>query len=134
MSGSLKCVAPDLPRARVAREMKAAGVHHLLVCSVDGKLAGIISDRDLQKADCVVASDMMTADPWTVQVDDGIDKVVTLMITKHISCVPVMMGKTLIGVISSSDIAVTLQCSMTLFADIFSSESTVIEEAFEEVA
>ena len=45
-----------------------------------------------------------------------------------------MMGKTLIGVISSSDIAVTLQCAMTLFADIFSSESTVIEEAFEEVA
>ncbi|MGI9519442.1 MAG: CBS domain-containing protein [Pirellulaceae bacterium] len=123
MSGSLKCVTPDLSRARVAREMKTAGVHHLLVCNVDGKLAGIISDRDMQKEDCQLARDLMTADPCTVQVDDEIDRVITLMITKHISCVPVMMGQTLIGVISSSDIAVTLQCTMSLLADIFSNAS-----------
>ena len=61
--------------------------------------------------------------PYIVQVDDEIDRVITLMITRHISCVPVMMGQTLIGVISSSDIAVTLQCTMSLFADIFSADS-----------
>ena len=106
--------------------IKTAGIHHLLVTDED-KLVGIISDRDLHKPKCMTARDMMTSNPLTIQTDSEINDAISLMITNRFSAVPVMDGEKLVGLISTSDIAVTLQCLTSLLSSLFSPIAGKIE-------
>lgn len=120
MSLSPTCVTPDTPKHAIVKRMRSTDLHHLMVCDASGKLVGIISDRDLNKKNCLSAEEMMTADPFTTDVESDINETISLILVNRISCIPVLDGNRLVGVISSSDICVTLQCTLSLLNSLFS--------------
>ena len=95
--------------------------HHLLVAR-DGKLRGVISDRDMlarlspfldtpteQPADREVlrltAADIMSADPISVDRDTSIDYASIILLENGISCLPVVNGDgTIEGILTWKDI------------------------------
>lgn len=120
MSLSPTCVSPETPKHTIVNRMRSADLRHLMVCDAPGNLVGIISDRDLNKKNCLSAEEMMTADPFTTDVESDISETISMILGNRISCIPVLNGKNLVGVISSSDICVTLQCTLSLLNSLFS--------------
>src|SRR5262245_11987187 len=59
--------------------------HHLLVAEPDGRVVGVISDRDVLRAadsydsETTLAADVMTPEPITVNVDTPLSGAVTLV-------------------------------------------------------
>ncbi len=78
----------------------------------DGKLLGIISERDyIRKAVPrrlapwdITVSELMTRDVVSVRGDDSVKTCMDLMCTKRIRHLPVVAGETVVGVISITDV------------------------------
>ena len=83
----------------------------------DGRLVGIVSDRDLRSATPalgdparaealgrIVVSEVMASDVTTAQPEDPIEEAANAMREKKIGCLPVVKGDALVGIISSSDV------------------------------
>jgi CBS domain-containing protein/Flp pilus assembly pilin Flp len=94
--------------------MKESVIRHLLVCSPAGDLVGIISDRDIHGRDGQCVGDIMTANPLTVSPETPVATVVTIMLARRISCVPVVDEGRLCGIVTTSDLLMALQCVMRL--------------------
>lgn len=109
MSSHLSTVSPAEPADVVRRHMSKMGLRHLLVIDRMEHLMGVISDRDLGKPGRT-ALDLMTAEPMTVSPETPISPAITTLITKHISSLPVVSGGKLVGVLTRSDLMLTLQC------------------------
>lgn len=101
--------------------METVGCHHLPVMSKDKHLIGILSDRDCRTAlnspyivrekwqdealiDDLLVRTIMTAAPIVTEPDEPVGEAARLMLVNHINCLPVMLGETLVGIITSSDI------------------------------
>jgi acetoin utilization protein AcuB len=113
-------IPPDttLPDAiRLARER---GVRHLPVVE-DGKLVGIVSDRDLKQAmaspatsldvhelkyllDRLAIGEIMTRTVITVGPMAPVEEAARLMLIERISALPVMEGGRLIGIVTETDV------------------------------
>ena len=109
MSSHLSTVSAAEPADVVRRHMAKMGLRHLLVVDRSEHLLGVISDRDLGKPG-KTAVDLMTANPMTVGPESPISPAITTLITKHISSLPVVSGGKLIGVLTRSDLMLSLQC------------------------
>lgn len=95
--------------------MKESVIRHLLVCSPSGALVGIVSDRDLHARAGEHVGDIMTANPLTVTPESPVGAVITLMLARRISCVPVVEEGQLRGIVTTSDLLMALQCVLRLF-------------------
>jgi len=115
MSPRVKTVSPATPRAEIESLMDSAHMRHLMVCADDGKLTGIISDRDVKQRRGQTAADLMTKNPASVGQLTPISQVITMMIDRKISCVPVVDEGALRGVLTTTDLLLALQCSLRLF-------------------
>ena len=108
--------------ARAAFEtMASAAVRHLPVMDDDGRLCGIISDRDVRDnavmlekrsrlspdsmviSDALLAADIMTARPVTIGPDAPVREAAALMLARRVSALPVVEDGILIGVITEVD-------------------------------
>ena len=96
-------------------------IHHLPVLS-RGKLAGIITDRDLHEAlipsdpshthrsmyhtvKNIKAKNIMTPNPISIEADAPIDRAAQIFLDRKIDCLPVKDGKgRLVGILTSTDI------------------------------
>lgn len=101
------------PVVEAAQLMEREGVGSIPVCE-DGKLVGIVTDRDIALR--VVAGgrdprqtkiqDVMTRDPQSVGVDEPIDRVMEMMESRQVRRIPVIDGGgKLVGIIAQADIA-----------------------------
>ncbi len=87
-------------------------IRHILVVDSDGKLCGVISDRDVLRAlartpnwNSKFVSEIMTDDSITVASDAPISSAVRLMLEKHINCLPVMdEDHRVCGILTSTDL------------------------------
>lgn len=103
--------------------MEHVGCHHLPVTGDSGHLIGIISDRDCRTAlnspyilrerwqddelvNTLLVRTMMTPAPIVVEPDMPAEEAARLMLKNHISCLPVMRGETLVGIVTTSDILI----------------------------
>jgi CBS domain-containing protein len=93
----------------VRERMEKLKLRHMLVVDAGGRLAGVISDRDLHKAGHT-AGELMTANPITVASDTPLIPAITTLITKHISSLPVVDAGQLVGVLTRTDLMLSLQC------------------------
>jgi CBS domain-containing protein/Flp pilus assembly pilin Flp len=108
MTDRVEAVKPEASLTRVHEVMRTGRRRHLPVCEASGKLVGIISDRDLRKpGKC--AADIMTANPCTVAPDMLIVPTVTLLLNHRISCVPVVQNDKLCGLVTTTDLLMSLQ-------------------------
>jgi CBS domain-containing protein len=109
MSRDLLTVEAGLPVVAVAQRMVDRNVGAVLVLE-DGRLAGIMTERDLMRAvarglsDDTVVSECMTADPETIAPDDTIEHAAVLMIHGGFRHLPVVDGDDVVGVLSIRDL------------------------------
>ena len=109
MSRDLLTVEAGLPVVAVARRMADRNVGAVLVLE-DGRLAGIMTERDLLRAvarglsDDAVVGECMTADPDTIAPDDTIEHAAVLMIHGGYRHLPVVDDDQVVGVLSIRDL------------------------------
>jgi CBS domain-containing protein len=114
--GRLLSVEPTTSLAQVAKRMRVDDADSVAVMS-EGRLLGIITERDLVKAIAdgidpqqTKAEIVMTADPATVRADDEVAVVAVKMMTLGVRHLPVVDsdGKP-VGLISARDLVAVLE-------------------------
>ena len=109
MSRDLLTVEAGLPVVAVAQRMADRNVGAVLVLE-EGRLAGIMTERDLLRAvarglsDDAVVGECMTADPDTIAPDDTIEHAAVLMIHGGYRHLPVVDDDEVVGVLSIRDL------------------------------
>jgi len=103
--------------------MERVGCHHLPVLSSEDHLVGLITARDCRLAlslpDIVreywqddelaprlQVKSVMTAAPTVTEPEATVNEAARLMLANYVSCLPVMRGETLVGIVTISDILV----------------------------
>jgi CBS domain-containing protein len=119
MSAKLTTVTVLLstPLPEIRKLMVEGRRRHLLVADEVGKLLGVISDRDLKKKAATVA-ELMTPKPVAVSSTTLIGPAATILLERQISCLPVVDGDRLVGVLTTSDLIMALQCTLQVLCKI----------------
>ena len=133
MIRSVVSVSPNETIARAIRLMLQNRISGLPVIDTFGRLVGMVTEGDfLRRAETATArqrprwleffvgpgrmadeyvhthgrkiSDVMTADPISVQEDTALDEVVTLMEKRQIKRVPVVRGDQVVGIVSRANL------------------------------
>jgi len=107
-------IHPEESAAVAARALQRYNIGALPVCGNDGKLCGLVTDRDLVTR-CMAAGknpgqtrvrDVMTTNLTTVPQDMDVDLAAALMGRQQVRRLPVVDNGKLCGMVSLSDIAV----------------------------
>lgn len=120
MSKVLITVPPDLPIPDALALMSREKIRHIPVIE-KGKLKGIITKNDLLNASPskattlnvweinylvskIKVSDVMTTKVFTTTEETPIEEAARVMSDKKISCLPVLRGKEVVGIITETDL------------------------------
>lgn len=118
-------VRPDTPVDAVVALLKDRGFRHLPVVTAEGQLVGIVTDRDVVGRATASASwlpddeqasmlhdmhvaEIATEDPVHVSPDTSLRDAARLLLDLHVSCLPVVEGGLLVGVLTTSDVVRTV--------------------------
>ncbi|KUP96053.1 CBS domain-containing protein [Thermobifida cellulosilytica] len=107
------CVDANVNLTEAARMMRDLGVGALPICGEDGKLKGIITDRDIvvkclaegKDPDACSAIELAQGKPFYVDAQADIETVLQEMIQHKIKRLPVIENRTLVGIVSEADLA-----------------------------
>lgn len=114
MTAGPKSVQPEATLRDVARIMKDENCGVVPVVDGDGRLVGLITDRDMvmrtvdaeRPWSAIQAREVMTTDIEAVHPDESIHQIIHLMGTRQIRRVPVVeRGDRLVGMVSIADVA-----------------------------
>jgi CBS domain-containing protein len=119
-----KPVVKILPEQNVAEACRVMEENNIgsLVVEHDGKLCGIITDRDialkvagaLRDPQKTAVKEVMTADPIRVSVDKDLRHLTSLMHAFHVRRVPIVNGHdTIVGIITLDDVVALLANEMS---------------------
>ena len=113
MSKNVVSVSPDEPASLAARLLSRHNVGSLPVCSGDGKLHGIVTDRDIVLRCIAADSDpnttpvksIMSRSIITASPNDDIAHVSNLMSKGQVRRIPITDKENLVGIVSLGDLA-----------------------------
>ncbi len=114
MSTTPMTKSPDDDVHELRKLMKESVIRHLLVCDASGALVGVVSDRDINGKEGNHVRDIMTPNPITVRSDTPVSTMATMMLARRINCVPVVDDGRLLGIVTTSDLLMALQCVLRL--------------------
>ncbi len=114
-------VRPETPVTEAQALMKREKIHHLPVLDRDGRLAGIVTEKDLLYASPSPATTLsvyemtsllaklavekvMSPKPFTVTEDVPLEEAARIMADNNIGGLPVVRGASLVGIITESDL------------------------------
>jgi acetoin utilization protein AcuB len=117
MQRGVVVVSPDTELSEAMRLLQRRGIRHLPVLD-QGKLVGIISDRDVKAAPGAgamspagaqpharpTARDIMTRAVVTIAPMFPVEEAARIMVTRKISALPVTAGDRLIGIVTETDV------------------------------
>jgi len=111
-----ECIGENGTLSRAAEMMRSLHVGALPICGEDGRLQGIITDRDIvvraiaegYDPDTATAGDLAQGAPVWVDADAETDEIVEIMVEAGIRRLPVLEDRRLIGMISEADLAQSL--------------------------
>jgi acetoin utilization protein AcuB len=107
MSPNPSSVKPDDILAAANALMHAEGIRHITVIE-NGKLVGILSDRDLRNhwgyLDRTKANAAMTVNPVTVEPEVSIEQAARLLLSHKVGSLPVVEKGKVIGIITTTDL------------------------------
>ncbi len=105
-------VDTEMPLRQARNVMLEHDVRHLPVVR-DGKLVGVLSDRDLKRAldpslglppkDELFVDDVMVHDPYVIDTHERLDRVLLRMADEHIGCALVVKDGRLAGIFTTTD-------------------------------
>jgi acetoin utilization protein AcuB len=116
MTPTPTCVAPEASVLQLVRLLHAKRFRHLLVTTDGGKLVGIISDRDVVR--CFGPTDypdedllagirtdeIMSRDVISISSDRSLAAALDVMHDHGVSCLPIVDGERLVGIVTTSDL------------------------------
>jgi acetoin utilization protein AcuB len=114
------CIPPGMNALELVKLFHAKQFRHLLVTE-EGRLAGVISDRDVIRClgpehapqrdvlTRITAAEIMSTDLVTVGPATTLDKAAVMMLEEGISCLPVVSDGRLQGILTNTDLHVVLQ-------------------------
>jgi CBS domain-containing protein len=113
MTSDPRTVAPSDTVADAARQMRDADVGAILVAE-DGRLAGILTDRDIvvrvvaegKDPSSVPAGDVMTRDPVALTPDSTVDDAIRIVREQDVRRIPVVQDGRPAGIVSIGDLAI----------------------------
>jgi CBS domain-containing protein len=109
MTEGVRTVSPSLPAGEAWQLMRTEGIHHLVV-TLDKRIVGVLSDRDAggprgaQLRAGAAVGDLMTHDVVTIRTRETVSRAANLMRGRTIGCLPVLAGKKLVGIVTTSDL------------------------------
>jgi acetoin utilization protein AcuB len=112
---------PNLPLPEALALMKERNAHRMPVVDARGQVVGIVSETDLHNAvpspattlsiwevpellSRIKVEDLMVKDVATIELDAQVEEAARIMADRDVSCLPVMDGRTLVGLINQSDV------------------------------
>ena len=103
---------PDSPLSEAIKKLVNNEIGALPVCDLEGKLVGILSERDIlkwihrhhQDIDKARVRDVMTGDVIIGVPEDNLDEILKTMTEKGIRHLPVMAGTIVVGMLSIRDV------------------------------
>ena len=113
MTTDARCIKETQSLADAARMMMDLDCGSLPICGDDGKLKGMITDRDIALK-CVavgrdpremMARDLATGSPHWIDADANVDAAIEMMEKYQVRRLPVIADHKLVGIISQGDIA-----------------------------
>ena len=113
MTRDPQCVRETQTLLEAARLMRDLDVGALPICGEDGRLHGMLTDRDIvvrcvaEGGDCstMTASSLAQGKPVTIGADDSVDEAMATMAKHQVRRLPVIDGHQLVGIISEQNIA-----------------------------
>lgn len=112
MTSDPRCVGTDDSLQKAAELMAGARVGALPVCGQDGRLKGVLTDRDIVVRGLAVgkrldetAGELNQGEAATVGADDSVNEAMATMVEKRVKRLPVIDGSTLVGMVTTGDVA-----------------------------
>jgi len=108
MTRRVVTVTPDAALADARRLLDQHRIRHLPVMG-DGRLVGIVSDRDLRSAHAMAArhatvGDVMTPKPMTIGSRTRIEDAARLLVARKIGGLPVVDSHEVVGIVTGDDL------------------------------
>lgn len=121
MTSAPRCIGENDALSIAASVMSDLDVGALPICGEDGKLKGMLTDRDIVvKAvaqgldpETTPARSLAEGKPVTVDVDDDIHVALDRMQEHQIRRLPVIEDRKLVGIVSQADVALALSAETT---------------------
>src|SRR4051795_12925737 len=116
MTRGAECASTRESLVDAARRMRMLDVGALPICGEDGRLQGMITDRDIV-VKCIAAGgnpadhhvgELAQGDAITVGADDGVEKALFTMMNADVRRLPVLDGHTIVGMVTLADLAMHL--------------------------
>lgn len=113
MTTDARCIRETESLVEAARLMRDLDCGALPICGDDGRLKGMITDRDIVLK-CVatgrdpgqmMASDLASGTPHWIDADANVDAAIDMMEKHQVRRLPVISDHKLVGIISQGDIA-----------------------------
>ena len=119
MTNELVTVRPSDSISRAARLMRDADIGDVLVTGEDGRLLGILTDRDItvravaRELDVSQApvGDFMSSSLFTATPDADVEDGAHIMAQQQVRRLPIVEGGRLVGIVSLGDIAVDMEAA-----------------------
>ena len=120
MSSGVITITPDENASLAARLLARHNIGALPVCTCEGSLRGILTDRDIVLR-CIAAEsqpentlvrDIMTKNVVSVSPEDDLREATRLMASEQIRRLPVVENGTIVGMLSLGDLAKTQMFDM----------------------
>jgi CBS domain-containing protein len=105
MTTDAQCIKENQSLADAARMMLDLDCGSLPICGDDGKLKGMITDRDIVLKCVAMARDLATGKPHWIDADANVDAAIEMMEKYQVRRLPVIADHKLVGIISQGDIA-----------------------------
>ena len=108
MTSKVRSIPPELDTAAARHTMRSANCRHLVV--VDGeRIVGILSQRDLggtrdEMLPAGQVRDLMSSHVVVASPETSIRTAANLLRGHNIGCLPVVDGKKLVGIVTTSDL------------------------------
>lgn len=122
MTKQVHMITPDTSMMKASKIMKDNDVRRLPVVDEEGRLIGIVSDRDVKEASPskattldvhelyyllseIKAKDIMTRNPYRIKASDTVEKAAVIMTEKRVGGLPVVDDDNkVVGMITDSDV------------------------------
>ena len=110
------CVDSSATVRDAARKMAESDVGSLPICGEDGKLKGVITDRDIvvrvlaegKDPMAVHVGELAQGEAVTIGADDEAEEILRTMARHEVRRLPVIDGHSLVGIVAQADVARTL--------------------------